>query len=132
MTAGQLRAAAITGYVTGLPAEKRRRPGEGLVRVAVDGELAAEELVSLVVHIYNAGYQTTMSLLGNGLHLLLRHDPPVQSTGRHAAADPSYSPTSTHLRRSPRRFGGARPARPPAPGTPRRPRTQSLPRAAAA
>jgi len=124
MTAGQLRAAAITGYVTGLPAEKRRRPGEGLVRVAVDGELAAEELVPLVVHIYNASYQTTMSLLGNGPHLL-RHDPPVQSTGRHAAADPSYSPTSTHLR-------GARPARPPAPGTPRRPRTQSLPRAAAA
>jgi cytochrome P450 len=120
MTAEQLRAAdlavdAITGYVTELLARKRRRPGpdlaSDLVRAADAGGLEHAELVSLVFQIYNASYQTTMSLLGNGLHLLLRHpeqfrrlrrdpslapsaveellrhDPPVQSTGRHAAVD---------------------------------------------
>lgn len=120
VTVDQLRAAdlavgAITDYVTDLLAEKRRRPGpdlaSDLVRAADSGELADEELVPLVFQIYNASYQTTMSLLGNGLHLLLRHprqfhllrrdpslaasavaeflryDPPVQSTGRHAAVD---------------------------------------------
>jgi len=120
MTADQLHAAdlavgAITDHVTDLLDRKRRRPGpdlaSDLVRAADSGDLAAAELVPLVFQIYNASYQTTMSLLGNGLHLLLRHpeqfhrlrrdpslaasaveeflrhDPPVQSTGRHAAAD---------------------------------------------
>jgi cytochrome P450 len=73
--------------------------------------LSADELFWLVFQIYNASYQTVVGLLGNGMTLLLKHpseyarlkadpslvgravaemlryDPPVQTTGRHAAVN---------------------------------------------
>jgi cytochrome P450 len=120
MSARQLRAAddavaGITEYVTSRLATKRLSPGEDLgsdlVRAVDAGDLPEDELVPLIFQIYNASYQTTMSLLGNGLYLLLSHpgeldrlrrepglapvaaeellrfDPPVQSTGRYARED---------------------------------------------
>ncbi|WP_371483353.1 cytochrome P450 [Kitasatospora sp. NBC_00315] len=102
----------ITGYLDELLAERRTGDGDDLLthiaRASADGSLPEEEAVPLVFQIYNASYQTVSSLLGNGLAVLmehpeqfaalrerrvplsaavtevLRHDPPVQSTGRHA------------------------------------------------
>lgn len=80
-----------------------------LLRAVESGELDESEIVPLVFQIFNASYQTTASLLGSMLDRLLsqdgpdlrqladypqsitaavsevlRTDPPVQSTGRHA------------------------------------------------
>ncbi|MFC9965657.1 cytochrome P450 [Nocardia ignorata] len=120
LTTAQIAAAdeavdEITAYLTDLIAYRRGRPGDDLVSAlaaAVDGgTLDASELVPLLFQVYNASYQTTMSLLGNSLHQLLLHptetarlradptllssacdelariDPPVQSTGRHVLVD---------------------------------------------
>ncbi|GAB3988717.1 cytochrome P450 [Actinoallomurus acanthiterrae] len=130
MTAPQLRAAdhavaGITEYVTSRLGAKRRNPsedlGSDLVRAVDAGDLPEDELVPLIFQIYNASYQTTMSLLGNGLYLLLSHpdefrrlrlepalapaateellrfDPPVQSTGRYAREDIELA--GQHIRR---------------------------------
>ncbi|WP_194838863.1 cytochrome P450 [Nocardia sp. XZ_19_369] len=105
----------ITLYLTDLIAYRRGQPADDLVSALVAaanrGAVAEDELVPLVFQVYNAAYQTTMSLLGNGLRQLLLHpaelarlrgdplllspacdelariDPPVQSTGRHAFVD---------------------------------------------
>nr|WP_239071655.1 cytochrome P450 [Amycolatopsis sp. SID8362] len=80
-----------------------------LLRSSASGEIEKAEIIPLVFQIFNASYQTTASLLGSVLHALLggdgsefrrlrqapesitaavhevlRTDPPVQSTGRHA------------------------------------------------
>ncbi|HEY4458802.1 MAG TPA: cytochrome P450 [Pseudonocardiaceae bacterium] len=80
-----------------------------LLRASASGEIAEDEIVPLVFQIFNASYQTTASLLGSILDAVLgtsgpnlrelagdpalitsvvnevlRTDPPVQSTGRHA------------------------------------------------
>jgi cytochrome P450 len=75
------------------------------------GLLDVDDVVMLLFQVYNASFQTTTSLLGNGLHAFLHHpdqlellrrdraavpaavqeclrfDPPVQTTGRHADRD---------------------------------------------
>jgi cytochrome P450 len=93
-------------------AERRQAPREDLIShpigACAGGALDEKEIVPLVFQIFNAGYQMTASLLGNALLALLREpgglgelrgdaerialavqevlrtDPPVQSTGRHA------------------------------------------------
>ncbi|QKG18647.1 cytochrome P450 [Actinomadura verrucosospora] len=93
---------------------RRRDPGgpedliSHLLRASAAGEIEEQEITPLVFQIFNASYQTTASLLGSMLQVLLgggvephrlardgqaaaavvnevlRTDPPVQSTGRHA------------------------------------------------
>ncbi len=103
----------IDGYVRQLIAAARRNPRgdllSSLVAASDAGALPVPELVGLVFQVYNASYQTVLGLLGNGLAALLAHpdqyarlradpglarsavaemlryDPPVQTTGRHAA-----------------------------------------------
>ncbi|MFD7730110.1 cytochrome P450 [Kitasatospora phosalacinea] len=102
----------VTAFLRELLALRRTGEGDDLLthvaRSSADGSLPEEEAVPLVFQIYNASYQTVSSLLGNALAALmdhpdqfaalrerrvplsaavtevLRHDPPVQSTGRHA------------------------------------------------
>jgi cytochrome P450 len=102
----------LSAYIAELIAESGTGRKETLLahiaNAAADETLPAHEAVPLVFQIYNASYQTVSSLLGNGLAALLdhplqlqalrerrtslasavtemlRHDPPVQSTGRHA------------------------------------------------
>jgi cytochrome P450 len=105
-------AAEIRHCIDALVAERRAAPQEDLISHLVAacqaGALGEEEIVPLVFQIFNASYQTTASLLGSALQALLtgrgqlaelrghpglvartvqevlRTDPPVQSTGRHA------------------------------------------------
>ena len=69
---------AMRSYLTDLVNEKRRRPAEDLISqlVAVEAEgtkLTEQELVSTCVQMLGAGHETTTSLIGNGLYLILSH-----------------------------------------------------------
>ena len=104
------------GYFLELIEERRRRPGDDLLSALVEAEeagdrLTEEELVAMVTLLFVAGHETTVNLIGNGMHALLRHpdqrdrlvadpslvpaaveemlrfDPPVQLTGRNATVD---------------------------------------------
>ncbi|HEY5398741.1 MAG TPA: cytochrome P450 [Trebonia sp.] len=103
----------IIQCIHALVAERRLSRHEDLISHLMDasaaGVLDEEEVAPLVFQIFNASYQTTASLLGNALLSLLREpgrlgelrgdagrvartvqevlrtDPPVQSTGRHAS-----------------------------------------------
>jgi cytochrome P450 len=106
--------AALKGfnaYFSGLVAERRRRPGEGLLGdlIAAEDEgqsLTDAELITNLVFLFGAGHETTQNLIGNATLALLRnpdqraalqadpslikgaveeflrYDPPVQVTGR--------------------------------------------------
>ncbi|NBH07714.1 cytochrome P450 [Amycolatopsis sp. SID8362] len=104
----------IDAYVRGLVASARTRPRGDLISTLAEvgdaRELPVDEVVRLVFQVYNASYQTVLGVLGNGLSALLTHpgqydalrsdagllsgavaemlrwDPPVQTTGRHALA----------------------------------------------
>jgi cytochrome P450 len=74
----ELRAAEnhITGYLTGLIAAKRADPGDDLlsdlILVSDAGEsLSADELRGMAFLLILAGYETTVNLIGNGMHALL-------------------------------------------------------------
>lgn len=69
---------AVAGYMSGLIAGKRRRPGTTVLDdliAARDGDdrLAEDELVSLAVLLLVAGHETTTDFIGNALLTLLRH-----------------------------------------------------------
>jgi pimeloyl-[acyl-carrier protein] synthase len=69
---------AMRSYLTNLVNEKRRRPTDDLISqlVAVEAEgtrLTEQELVSTCVQMLGAGHETTTSLIGNGLFLILSH-----------------------------------------------------------
>ncbi len=69
---------AMRSYLADLVNEKRRRPCDDLISqlVAVEAEgtrLTEQELVSTCVQMLGAGHETTTSLIGNGLYLLLSH-----------------------------------------------------------
>jgi pimeloyl-[acyl-carrier protein] synthase len=69
---------AMRSYLTDLVNEKRLNPGDDLISqlVAVEAEgtrLTEQELVSTCVQMLGAGHETTTSLIGNGLYLLLSH-----------------------------------------------------------
>ncbi|WP_327676469.1 cytochrome P450 [Kitasatospora sp. NBC_00458] len=107
----------LSDYFTGLIAERLARPTGDLVsdlaRIAADSpdRITGQELLSNLVLLLVAGFETTTNLLGNGLSLLFHHpeaadglrtgaldpglftdevlrfDSPVQLTTRVAAAD---------------------------------------------
>lgn len=69
---------ALTKYIRGKVAERRRRPGEDLLSaliVAQEGgrRLTEPEVVSTVNLLLLGGQQTTRDLIGNGILALLRH-----------------------------------------------------------
>ena len=68
----------IRSYLGDLLKEKRRHPGEDLLSelAAAESEgdkLSASELVNTCITLLVAGHETTTSLIGNGIYLLLRH-----------------------------------------------------------
>ncbi len=81
-TAEQMKAAdaaqwVVRDYFLALIAEKRRRPDDGLLSRLANVEsggdrLADDELVTLASLLFNAGFETTTNLFGNGLLALLR------------------------------------------------------------
>lgn len=106
----------IVNYLNGIIAQRRRSPGDDLLSALITAEeegetLTEEELRSMSLLLFVAGHETTMNLIGNGTHALLRHpdelerlrndpgliragieellrfDGPVHLTGRTATAD---------------------------------------------
>lgn len=127
MTARQLEAAdaaavEIEAYVRELISDVCRTPRPGLLSALVSAAdadaLPAAELAPLVFQVYNASYQTVLSMLGNGLWTLFSHpaefaklrtdpslarlavaeimrfEPPVQTTGRHAIVRTAIGPVT--------------------------------------
>lgn len=84
---------ATTEYLTGLIAAKREEPGEDVLSALVlasdrgDG-MSADELLSMAFLLILAGFETTVSLISNGLLALLR-DPPQMALLRR---DPALIP----------------------------------------
>lgn len=65
-------------YISGHLAQRRRNPREDilsmLLAAEVDGErLTDDEIVANVLLLFNAGHETSVNLLGNGMLALLRH-----------------------------------------------------------
>jgi len=108
--------AKMTGYLNDLIDRRRAEPADDLLSgliAASDGEdrLTQPEVVTTVSLIYAAGFETTMNLIGNIVHTLMRHpdqlarlradrslvptavdevlrfEPPVQIDGRYVRAD---------------------------------------------
>ena len=105
----------LTGYFTGLAADRRRVPRDDLMTAlieisdAADGRLSDSELLDNLMLLLVAGFETTANLLGNGMRIVLsdqtfgedvrdgvvpvaafveevlRYDSPVQLTSRRAA-----------------------------------------------
>jgi cytochrome P450 len=67
------------GYLTGLVADRRRRPGDrdkDVLTRLIEGEhegrkLSDTELMQNCIFILNAGHETTTNLIGNALHTLM-------------------------------------------------------------
>jgi cytochrome P450 len=62
---------AMSEYLLGVIADKRRRPDEALLSVLISiqqqgSELSEEELVDQLMLLYIAGHETTVNLIGNG------------------------------------------------------------------
>jgi len=75
---GMAAAAELQAYFTDLIAERRLHPREeilsDLIRAEEEGDrLSAEELLSQSIGLLIAGFETTIGLIGNGVHALLRH-----------------------------------------------------------
>ena len=71
-------AMALVGYVRELVAAKRAAPADDLTSALVaarDGadRLTEDELTSMVFLLLVAGHETTVNLIGNGVHALLTH-----------------------------------------------------------
>jgi len=69
-------AAEFDGYLRGLIADRRRRPGEDLLTALVaaseEGDrLTEDEVVATAVLLLNAGHEATVNALGNGMLALL-------------------------------------------------------------
>ncbi|HEY2765234.1 MAG TPA: cytochrome P450 [Pseudonocardiaceae bacterium] len=71
-------ATAMIGYIRELLAAKRADPADDLLSALVavrDGtdHLSEDELTSMVFLLLVAGHETTVNLIGNGIHALLTH-----------------------------------------------------------
>ena len=112
----EVSGAKMTGYLNDLIDRRRAEPADDLLSgliAASDGEdrLTQPEVVTTVSLIYAAGFETTMNLIGNIVHTLMRHpeqlarlradrslvpsavdevlrfEPPVQIDGRYVRTD---------------------------------------------
>ncbi|MFG1925927.1 cytochrome P450 [Cryptosporangium sp. NPDC048952] len=106
----------LEAYFIDLVRERRARPGDDLTSALIaarddDDRLSEDELVSTLVQLFTAGFETTTNLIGNGMLALLenpdelaklradpsmmdsaveemlRYDSPVQLSGRMSSAD---------------------------------------------
>jgi len=71
-------AVALTGYIGELIGRKRAQPADDLLSALIevrDGgdRLTEDELSSMVFLLLVAGHETTVNLIGNGVHALLTH-----------------------------------------------------------
>ncbi|WP_395573068.1 cytochrome P450 [Streptomyces sp. BK79] len=70
-------AGALTGFLTGLTAHKRRTPDDTLLSdlavAADDGALTAQELLGMAFLLLVAGHETTVNLISATVHGLLTH-----------------------------------------------------------
>ena len=71
-------AAEMTAYLTAFIAERRAHPGTAIIDKLIaardgDDRMSAEELIGNLILFLFAGHETTMNLLSNGLHTLIRH-----------------------------------------------------------
>ncbi|HET6478950.1 MAG TPA: cytochrome P450 [Actinoplanes sp.] len=71
-------ARAVRDYLSGLAAERRRKPREDLMSALVGHEeagdrLTEDELLTMAGLLFAAGFETTTNLLSNGLAALLDH-----------------------------------------------------------
>jgi cytochrome P450 len=85
---------AFGGYLTELIAAKRATPGQDLISdllaASREGLVTDEEILNLTFILLAAGHETTVSLIGNAVHQLLRH--PGQLS--RLRGDPSLLPTA--------------------------------------
>lgn len=71
-------AMSIINYLNGIIDERRTSPGDDLLSALIAAEeegevLTEEELRSTTLLLFVAGHETTLNLIGNGMHALLRH-----------------------------------------------------------
>jgi len=83
----------FTDYLRDLIADKRQRPDDGLLSAMVQArdekdKLSEDELTSMAFLMIVAGHETTVSLIGNGMYLLMSQ--PDQA--RKLRADPGLLP----------------------------------------
>lgn len=83
MDLGAGAADKLNSYFERIIAEKRRLPGDDLISKLIEAEeegdrLTNEELISTCIVLLVAGHETTTHLIGNGLHLLLKHQDQMQ------------------------------------------------------
>jgi cytochrome P450 len=90
LLAAQAALVEARAYLADLLAHRRRSPGDDLVSLLAGGELSDAEIVNTGITFLTAGHETTTSLIGNGLWLLLAEP------ARWAAlvADPGLIPTA--------------------------------------
>jgi cytochrome P450 len=74
---------AMRGYFGRLVAERRREPHDDLLGRLVEVEMGGDqlteaELMTTSVNLLIAGFETTTTLIGNGLYTLLRHPDQLQ------------------------------------------------------
>ncbi|MFC4948835.1 cytochrome P450 [Pseudonocardia sp. GCM10023141] len=74
-------------YLRTIIAERRRHPQDDLTSVLATASLPADELLGSLALLLTAGNDTTVNLLGNGLHFLF-----TEPAARAAAADPANIP----------------------------------------
>jgi cytochrome P450 len=75
---GLAAGARMREYFTGLVARKRAEPQDDLLSALIAVEEAGDrlteaELITTMILLFAAGFETTTNLIGNGLWLLLRH-----------------------------------------------------------
>ncbi|HCT77843.1 MAG TPA: cytochrome P450 [Micromonosporaceae bacterium] len=73
---GDKAATELNNYFTDLIAQRRAKPQDDLISTLAqawqeDSELTEAQLLSTLVLLFNAGFETTTHLLGNGLSVLL-------------------------------------------------------------
>jgi cytochrome P450 len=95
--AGEVREAVqqLVAYIVNLLVDKRFSPGDDLLSALVgvrddSDRLSEDELVSMVFLMLVAGHETTVNLIGNGVHLLLTHLDQLE----HLRAEPSLLPSA--------------------------------------
>lgn len=116
MNAANQATAELSEYLAHVIAQRRREPADDLLTGLIqarekEDRLSEQELVAMAILLLVAGHETTVNLIGNGVHALihhpeqmlllrrepgwaanaveeiLRYDAPVQMTTRFAAAD---------------------------------------------
>ena len=69
---------AATEYLLALAHDRRRSPRDDMLTALVEAEdegdtLSEDELISMIVQLFFAGFETTEGLIGNGMLALFRH-----------------------------------------------------------